>query len=137
MYEFNPDGSIKIPGVIASNIEKRELKLKKERCILVKKELVNFSPKKCLLHIRISDAFPDSNFISSIFHSFQERADVVAKLVKINEREFDVEIGTDFKRCSDCNNLVRRFREFLDGNVIEDKGSCTLKERNFCYEDYF
>lgn len=137
MIGFNPDGSIKIPGMIAENLAKKEMKLKKERCIFVKKELVNFSPKKCILHIKISDAFPDANFISSIFHSFQERADVVAKLVKINEREFDVEIGTDFKRCSDCNNLVRRFREFLDGNVIEDKGSCTLKERNFCYEDYF
>lgn len=137
MYEFNPDGSIKIPGIIAENQLRKEEKLKKERCILVKKELVNFTPKKCLLHIKLSEAFPDSNFVSTIFHSFQERADVVAKMIKLNEKEFDIEIGSDFHRCKDCCNLVGRFREFLDGNIIEDKGSCTLKERSFAYEDYF
>ena len=135
MVEFNPDGSIKIPVSIAANQERKELKLKKERCILVKKELVDFKPKKCVLHIRVSEAFPDSDFVSAIFHSLQ--LDTPVKLVKISEREFDIEIGTDFKRCSDCNVISRRFREYLEGNMIEEKGSCTQKERDFYYEDYF
>ncbi len=137
MVEFNPDGSIKIPAAIAANIEKKELKLKKERCILVKKELVDFKPKKCVLHLKLSEAFTDNSFISTIFKSFQNQAEVPAKLIKITEKEFDVEIGTDFRRCRDCTTLVRILREYLYGNIIEDKGSCTLKERNFSYEDYF
>jgi uncharacterized protein with PIN domain len=135
MVEFNPDGSIKIPASIAANQERKELKLKKERCILIKKELVDFKPKKCVLHIKVSEAFEDSDFISAIFRSLER--DTPAKLIKISEREFDIEIGTDFKRCSDCNALVRRFREYLEGNMIEEKGSCTQKEKDFYYEDYF
>lgn len=137
MVEFNPDGSIKIPAAIAANQEKKELKLKKERCILIKKELVDFKPKKCILHIKVSEAFTDTSFVSDIFASFQKQADTPSKLIRLNEREFDAEIGTDFKRCTDCNRFVRMLREFLEGNMIEEKGSCTQKERVFAYEDYF
>ena len=137
MIEFNPDGSIKIPANVAANQAKKEMRMKKQRCIHVKKELVDFKPKKCVLHIKVSEAFEDSNFISNIFTSFKNQADTPSKLLKITEREFDIEIGTDFRRCSDCNSLIRRFREFLNGNIIVDKGSCTQKERNFSYEDYF
>ena len=137
MVEFNPDGSIKLPTSIAANQERKELKLKKERCVLIKKELVDFKPKKCVLHIKVSEAFENSDFVSNIFTSFKNQADTPSKLLKINERGFDIEIGTDFRRCSDCNSLIRRFREYLDGNIIVDKGSCIQKERSFAYEDYF
>lgn len=135
MVEFNPDGSIKLPAAVAANTARKELKLKKEKCILIKKEFLDFKPKKCVLHIRVSEAFEDSNFVSEIFHSLQ--LDTPVKLIKISEREFDIEVGTDFKRCSDCNHISRRFREYLEGNMIEEKGSCTQKEKNFYYEDYF
>ena len=135
MVEFNPDGSIKLPVSLAANIARKELKLKKEKCILIKKEFLDFKPKKCVLHIKVSEVFEDSNFVSEIFHSLQ--LDTPVKLVKISEREFDIEVGSDFKRCSDCNHISRRFREYLEGNMIEEKGSCTQKEKNFYYEDYF
>jgi len=135
MVEFNPDGSIKIPGSLAANLARKELKLKREKCILIKKEFLDFKPKKCVLHIKVSEAFENSNFVSAIFHSLQ--LDTPVKLVKINEQEYDIEIGTDFKRCSDCNIISRRFREYLEGNMIEEKGSCPKKEKNFYYEDYF
>ena len=135
MVEFNPDGSIKIPSSIAANLERKKLKLKREKCILIKKEFLDFKPKKCVLHIKVSEAFENSNFVSAIFHSLQ--LDTPVKLVKINEQEYDIEIGTDFKRCSDCNTISRRFREYLEGNMIEEKGSCPKKEKNFYYEDYF
>ncbi|MBW3004711.1 hypothetical protein KY310_02680, partial [Candidatus Woesearchaeota archaeon] len=126
MVEFNEDGSIKIPGSIAANIARKELKLKREKCILIKKEFLDFKPKKCVLHIKVSEAFADAGFVSSIFHSLQ--LDTPVKLIKLNEREYDIEVGTDFKRCSDCNHISRRFREYLEGNMIEEKGSCTQKE---------
>ena len=66
-----------------------------------------------------------------------QTSEVPTKLKEISEKEFEVEIGTAFRRCSDCTNLISRLRNFLDGNVIENKGSCTLKEREFVYEDYF
>jgi len=135
MIGFNSDGSVIIPGAIAESKQKREIRLSKERCILVRKELVDFKPKKCVLHIRVSDAFSDSAFVSSVFNSVN--LTVSAKLVKINEKEFTIEIGTDFKRCSDCTMLLNRFREYLDGSLIEDRGSCSMKERAFGYDDYF
>ena len=60
------------------------------------------------------------------------------KFNKINDKEFEIEVGTNFRRCSDCNKLVNQYREFMDGCVIEDKGSCTHEPRsNFSYEDHF
>jgi hypothetical protein len=135
MIDFNPDGSIKIPGSILMSRERTENRLKKERFVFVRKDVVDFKPKKCVLHLRVSDAFFDSSFVSSVLNSI--RLTVFTKLIKISEKEFDIEIGTDFKRCSDCTALLNKFRGYLDGNLIEDKGSCSMKERVFGYDEYF
>jgi len=141
MVEFNSDGSIKLPSVITKFAEQRDNKLKKERCILVKKEVVSFtSPKKCVLHIQLSDAFSGNSFVKSVYDNFQNSSQVPSKLIKLSEKEFQVEIGTDFKRCSDCCSLLKKFRDFLDNNVVEDRGNCTFENKrtaNFNYEDYF
>lgn len=135
MVEFNPDGSIKLPEQFARNNEK----LKSQRCIKIKREIVNFSaPKRCILHITLSDVITDDRFIETIYNEFKQRASVPSSLKKINEKQFDVIIETDFRRCSDCNSLINEYREFL-GMIIDEKGSCTFEGRmkNFCYEDYF
>ncbi len=140
MIEFNPDGSMKLPGYVAEQKKKNEIRLKQHKCIHIKREIVSFSaPKKCLLKITLSDVFKDNQFVQNIYNYFKEKASVPAKIKKINEKQFEVEIGTDFRRCTDCNSLINRYKEFLDGNVIEEKGSCTFEgsKRNFCYEDYF
>jgi len=140
MYEFNPDGSIKLPDRLARKKQEEEYRLQRGRCILIKRELVDDrSPKKCALHIKLSEAFTDNSFIEKVHKYFHNDSQVPSKLVKLNEKEFDIEIGTCFSRCRDCNLLISRFREHLDGNVIEDKGSCSFEGRNqdFCYEDYF
>ena len=97
------------------------------------------APKKCVLHITLSDAFSDNVFIETIYNYFKEKAAVPSNIKKINEKEFEVEIGTDFRRCTDCNSLIKRYREFLDGNIIEEKGGCTFggEKKNFSYEDHF
>ncbi len=136
MIEFNSDGSIKIPDNIAEEKKDNENRLKTQRCIQIRKKVINFgSPKKCLLNIKISDVVNDTSFIQKIHGSFCENSKVPTKLNKLNEKEFEIEIGTDFKRCTDCKSLVYRYRSFLE--VIEDKGNCTFEERSFCYEDYF
>jgi hypothetical protein len=140
MVEFNPDGSIKLPENMARGKAEKEQKLKSQRCVLFKKEIVSVRPpKKCILHLRISDAFPDSSFVEKLYSYFKEKAEVPTKINRLNEKEFDIEIGTCFSRCSDCTSLIKRFRDFLDGNVIEDKGSCSYerKSKEFCFEDYF
>ena len=140
MVEFNPDGSIKLPEHLAKKKQEDEYRLQKGRCILIKKELISDrSPKKCSLHIKLSEAFSDNNFVDVIYKYFNENSEVPSKLIKLNDKEFDVEIGTCFSRCRDCNSLVARFRDHLDGNIIEDKGSCTFEGRkqSFCYEDHF
>jgi hypothetical protein len=140
MIEFNEDGSIKLPDAMAKKKFDNNNKLKNQRSISLKRAVVyDKSPKKCVLHIKISDML-NEEYVSRVYGFFKEKAEVPTKLLKVSDKEFDVEIGTCFRRCSDCNSLVSRFRESLDGNIIEDKGSCTFKGRDsdsFCYEDYF
>ena len=134
--EFNPDGSIKLPGQLSRNKEETKEKLKLRRCMKIKREMVSFSaPKKCVLHITLSDVILDNRFIDTIYGYFKDKASVPNNIKKINEKEFDIEIGTDFRRCTDCNSLINRYKEFLE--VIDEKGSCTFEGRNFSYEDYF
>ena len=117
--------------------------MQKGRCVHIRKEQVSFdSPKKCVLHLKLSEAIIDNRFVDTTYKYFSSDSEVPSKIIKINEKEFDIEIGTCFRRCTDCCDLIRRFREFLDGNVIEEKGSCTFEARafgnpDFCYEDMF
>ena len=140
MTEFNPDGSIKLPERVIRIREERKTKLQRERCILIKKEIVSDrTPKKCNLHIKLSEKFTDNIFIENIYRYFSTNSEVPSKLIKLNPKEFCVEIGTCFSRCRDCTSLVNRYREHLDGNLIEEKGSCSFegRKRSFSYEDYF
>lgn len=140
MIEFNPDGSVKLPGIIAEQKARNSIRMLNHRCITIAREVVNFTaPKKCVLNITLSENFPDSRFIQTIYDYFSEKASVPHKLIKMTDKHFRVEIGTDFRRCSDCQSLINRYRDFLDGNIIEAKGSCTFegRKKNFGYEDYF
>ena len=138
--EFNPDGSIKLPGFVQQKINDNESKMRCQRCIKVARKVVSFdSPKKCVLRITLSDRINDIRFVSNIYNLFKEKAAVPTKLSQINGKEFEVEIGTDFKRCTDCTSLIGKYREYIDGNLIEEKGSCTFEgfRKSFAYEDYF
>ena len=139
-FEFNADGSLKFPASMLRQEAENKKRMSAQKCISIKKELVNSKPpKKCVLHMTLSDSVLDNRFIEMIYKEFRERSEVMSKLIKINDKEFDVEIETCFSRCSDCSSLISSFREFLDGNVIEHKGSCTYAGRNmnFSDEDYF
>lgn len=140
MVEFNPDGSIKLPEHLAKNRSDNQQRLRSQRCIKIKREILSTKPpKKCLLHITLSEAISDSRFITNIFDQFKERASVPLRLISSGPKEFNIEVGTDFKRCSDCSALIGQYKEFLDGNVIEEFGSCQFEDRRrkFCDEDYF
>ncbi len=52
MAEFNEDGSVKLPGWIANQKAEKEAKLKTQRCIKIKKQIINDkTPKSCELNI--------------------------------------------------------------------------------------
>lgn len=139
MIQFNPDGSLKIPDNVAQKKNEDSNKMKNTRCIHVRRELVSFrSPKKCVLKLRLSDRITDNRFVENTYKYFIENIETPMKINKLNDKEFEIEVGTNFRRCSDCNKLVNQYRDFMDGCVIEDKGSCTYESRdNFSYEDYF
>lgn len=142
MIGFNPDGSIKLPDNIKRQKDQKDHRLKNERCVLFQREIINDrSPKKCLLRLKLSDSFSDNRFVETTYTYFKDSSEVPSKMNKLNEKEFEFEIGTCFSRCRDCNSLITRFREFLDGNVIDEKGGCSYKggfgSRNFSYGDYF
>ena len=146
MVEFNPDGSIKLSEQASANQERRENKMRKEHCVMFKREVIStYAPKKCKIHMQVSLAFPDLRFVDTIYGYFKNDSEVPSRITKISDREFEIEIGTAFSRCSDCTGLISRFREFLNGNIIDDPGTCTYKGRfggeggggGFSYEDYF
>ena len=67
MVEFNPDGSIKLPDSMLRKKESDLNKMKFQRCALFKKELVStYAPKKCIIHMTLSDAIKDNAFVSNI-----------------------------------------------------------------------
>ena len=143
MAEFNEDGSLKLSANLLRKKQEKADKLKKGNCMLIRREIISsFSPKKCALNLRLSDAISDNRFVDNIYKNFLEKSSVPSKIIKLNDKEFRVEIDTHFKRCSDCTNLINKFRDFLDNNVIEEKGACSyggnaLRNKSFCYEDYF
>jgi len=140
MAEFNSDGSIKLPSNIARLKEEQKNKLTNQRCIQIEKDVVStYAPKICKLRITLSDAITDSRFIQTIYTEFNRGAATPSKLIEINEKEFEVQVGTDFRRCTDCTKLITQYREFLYGNLIEKKGTCTFEtiKKEFCFEDYF
>ncbi|MEK6947178.1 MAG: hypothetical protein AABX32_06235 [Nanoarchaeota archaeon] len=141
MIDFNPDGSIKIPVLMQKRMQENRDKFENTSCMLIKKEVVNFTaPKKCMLHMKVSDKVYNSGFVEQAFKQIKEASSVPLKITKLSEKEFDIEVGTHFKRCSDCTNLIRKCRELMCGNLIEEKGNCTYNgfpSNSFCYEDHF
>ncbi|HYD03990.1 MAG TPA: hypothetical protein VEC16_06875 [Alphaproteobacteria bacterium] len=138
--QFNPDGSLKLSNATVAKKAQDQIMMQKGRCMQVTKEVVEITaPKKCVLRIKLSDAITDTRFIETIHKQFRENASTPTKVTKLNDKEFEIEIGSDFRRCTDCCKLVGKYREFLDGNIIQKKVGCTFEEnrRSFSYEDYF
>jgi len=142
MVEFNPDGSIKLSTVMQKNKEQKINKLQNEYCVLVTKEIIStYPPKSCKLSLKLSDKIKDNRFIVTIHNYFSQEADTPMKLIEKNPKEFEIEVGTSFRRCSECSKLIGKYREWLDGNIVVEKGTCTYEPAesnpNFCYEDHF
>jgi hypothetical protein len=138
MIEFNNDGSIRLPGNILDEKRKKDYRMASTRCARIRKEVVSsYAPKKCILHVTLSDAIKDGQYMESAFNRLKAGFETPVKLIPGVEKEYHFEIGTNFKRCSECNKILAMITEMFDGNIILDKGSCTLKEREFCYEDHF
>lgn len=120
--EFNPDGSLKIPECYKKQV--RKLNIRKDI-------LSEYAPKRCVLNIG-----GDCSSVKGIFVSFQ--CETPMKISEI-DKGYMIEIGSDFKRCSDCKNLVYKISAAVQGDCNIDKGTCTAKgtQPKFCYEDYF
>lgn len=139
MFKFNPDGSIQLPSQMQKKKDNEARRLNDRFCVKIRKDVVStFSPKSCKLEIKLSNKFVKNDFVNQIYNYFKMNSSTPIKLNQITDKEFIFEIGTDFRRCSDCKSIINRFRDHLDGNVIEDHGTCTAKKReNFSYDDYF
>lgn len=141
MIEFNPDGSIKLPEHVAKKKASDDYKMQKGQCIKYRKDIVSErAPKKCQIMLTLSEAIIDERFVLTIHKRFSNRVETPTKIEQLSDNEFKVEIGTDFRRCSDCQSFIGEIREFLYGNMIEESGTCTkgtMRKKSFCYEDYF
>jgi len=140
MIDFNPDGSIKLPTGMAREKKDFEDRMRLGRCVHIRKEVVSkWAPKKCMIHIRVSEKVPSVDVMLLPYKGFVSNTITPTKFIKDSEREAKVEIGSEFRRCSDCDLLIKRFGEQLEGNSIVDDGNCETKrhEQEFCEEDYF
>lgn len=140
MIEFNPDGSIKLPDHVNKSKQEDEVKMRSRRCLQIERDIVSDkSPKKCRLKITLSDPIDDHRFINTIYDYFKESSTTPTKLEKIGPQVYVLEIGTDFRRCSDCEQIRNRYREFMNGVVIEKKNGCSYEGKRafFSYEDHF
>ena len=120
--EFNPDGSIKLPSKFAKQAKKMN----------IRKDIISeYAPKSCRMSIA-----GDKQKIIWVLSRFE--CDTPIKKVETDDG-FDVEIGSDFKRCSDCKNLSYRLSASVNGDSSIDIGTCTAKgvHPQFCEEDYF
>ncbi|MCF7860944.1 hypothetical protein K9M79_01770 [Candidatus Woesearchaeota archaeon] len=134
MFEFNPDGSLKLPGRLQAKKDKDLARLKSQRCVKFKRDIISFdAPKKCRLSLTVSEAFPDHRFVITTYNYFLEKASVETKITKVGDREYEIEIDTHLRRCTDCCSLINRFRDFLDGNIIDEKGNCPFEPRQYFY----
>ena len=135
MFEFNPDGSIKLPGKMLEQEAQNQHRLKTSRCIEIKKDVVSHTaPKRCELNITFSEQMTDFNFVKVIVDQFKERVQTPIELLDSNT----ISIGTDFRRCSNCTALIGRLREHMNGNLILKNGNCTAQtHKSMSYEDYF
>ncbi len=115
--------------------------MKNTVCMKIRKEVISVRPpKSCTLHLTVSDKVSDVRFISTIYEAFARRCEAPTKLNRLSDKEFSVDIGSSFRRCSDCTYLINRFRGFMNANVIEEDGNCDYRRRrsaNFQFEDYF
>lgn len=130
MIGFNPDGSLRLPGSIRRAKEENESKMAHQRCLKVQKRIVSFdSPKKCCLKFELSPFVTDRRFVNTIYDEFRLRAETPTRLNVTGDRSFEVEVFSDFRRCSDCCRLVGLYREFIQ--VVEDRGNCTYNDVRF------
>lgn len=138
MLQFNSDGSIKLPEKMANSRSRKQDKMRNERALILRKEIIcKTSPKKCKLTLFLSDKIEDSRFVETIFNQVKINFETPVKLFKENRREFYIEIGTAFKRCTECSKLINEYRQFINGNFFEENWGCTFKPREMCYEDHF
>jgi hypothetical protein len=122
VMEFNPDGSIKVPGMF----------VKQPKSMNIRKDVVSeFAPKKCLLSIK-----GEKNYVLFVLSRFT--CETPIKMID-NSDGIDIEIGSDFKRCSDCKNLTYKLSASVKGDCSIDLGTCTAKgsQQKFSDEDYF
>jgi hypothetical protein len=112
--------------------------MQNERCISVRKEVISDrSPKKCAIYLTLSKKVNDARFIETLYGEFSKKTESTTSLRKISEEEYIVEIGTCYRRCTDCCSFVAELKEFI--NMVEERGSCTFERKtpNFRYEDHF
>ena len=134
-FQFNPDGSVKLPVAIQQAPADADRRMATTRCLNVKKEVMT-PHKRCTLHVKLSPLV-SGDVVEKLHSYFKSQSETPTKIQKLNDKEYLIEIGEGFRRCSDCSSFVGRMREFMDGNVILDKGNCTYEPRSFSYDDHF
>jgi len=138
MVEFNPDGSLKVPQWMAQAKKDEDKILASPFGMRVVKEVIRYeSPKLCNVHLTLSPHVSSAAFVQTITSDFKQHAQTPIKLVQKADKEFTVEVGTSFRRCSECTSLIGRFRENANGNLLLKKGNCPYEQRSFSDEDYF
>ena len=129
--EFNPDGSLKLTGSAQAKIQSEKRKMNTEKAVLVKRCVISHTaPKKCSVQLTLSDSIENTSFVEQFFLNYKKEVSTPTTLRVTSNKEFEFEVGSNFKRCHDCNKFIGHFRELYPGNVIDKRGNCTFKGHN-------
>jgi len=138
--QFNPDGSIKLPGWMQQARADDANRMKVGRCLRVLKEVVRTNaPKECVMHLTLSEKMANDQLIESVYKRATSRMETPMKFER-NGNDIKITVGTAFKRCQECTQLIGALKDYVAGNLILEKGNCTYdqhKGRNFSFEDHF
>ena len=126
-FEFNDDGSIKLPDSIAKRREENERIFREEPSIKVTKNQISTkTPPMCELLIEGSPKLIEPQKIASSFNKARGKFRHMSQLslTKMNRLTYKVKIISGNYRCSWCENFRNYLEEELKVPVI-NKGSCS------------
>ncbi len=125
-FEFNPDGSLKVPESLAKEKEDNDKIFENEPCIrVIRDQVSSVTPLKCELTIEASDKLINFKRIEDLYDLATGKFKHAAKLSiqKINDKKYVVKIISGQFRCSWCEDFRKYLGEEMGVKVL-NYGSC-------------
>jgi hypothetical protein len=123
--EFNPDGSIKLPGKVKNKVNVESIFRNHPAISVRRRQISTYNPLRCELIIKASDKVTNPSRIESLFNSARGKFKHMSQL-SIRERnphEYVVKIVSGSFRCSWCEKFRLYLGKEMNVKLIQE-GTC-------------